>query len=347
MLADDILHGLDTLTSSVPLRRLYENTYPKFRQQLVSASHFNLSEPVVQAVSNLVATKSSNIREYLDFARRPTRNDWIEFPVKPRLEFLLKLGLTPTGTQPSRVGFLIDDHPDYPGDQLCGRAIIGWRHYGTEIGETAYAQLLWNFRPDWVDFRTPEEKAFFAQRVINKQNVAWLHRGSANEIDAHTEINARFSLTHTWFHHDFLSYEFTRLSGAQIAQLIAGADNDASSEASTVLAILILMNTTRALEYSEVNYDKLNKSRQKRGKQPLMSHKNVNFYLSRAKRKSYQQQGLTIEQGVVLQRVVGHVRSRYSAKRKTRQLFWVEPYHRGDADVGLGPSITKTKTVKL
>jgi hypothetical protein len=347
MLADDILFGLDVIMHSAEIRRLYASTYPRFRQQLMSATRFNLSENVVQAIGSLVATKSTNIKEYLDFARRPTRIDWIEFPVKPRIDFLHRVGLTPQGQQPARVGFLIDDNPDFPGDQLCGRAVVGWRHYGSEIGETAYAQLVWNFRSDWVDTRSAQEKAEFAKRIINPQNVAWLHKNDPREVEAHAEINARFSLSHTWLHHDFLVQQFAVLSSGQIAKLITGADSDASSEASTILAVLIMMNLTRALQYKDVSYGKLNKAREKRGKPPLMDHKDVSFYLSKAKRQSYTKRGMTVEQGVVLQRVVGHVRSRYSARRKTRELFWVEPYQRGAAEIGLGPSITKTKTVKL
>jgi hypothetical protein len=123
--------------------------------------------------------------------------------------------------------------------------------------------------------------------------------------------------------------------------------SDASSEGMMILCILIMMNARNVLSYEQVNNDKINKVRAKKGKPPLVAYKNVNFYVSPSRERSYHKNGMDVSQGVVLQKVTGHFRSRYSIQNQRRELFWLDAYQRGDATIGLGPSITHNRTVRI
>lgn len=347
MLIDDILLGFKALITDESDAKAYSQTVPEFTQKIMASSRFSLSDNVTLAVTNLVATKPSNLSKYLEFARRPFKNLWIDFSAQPRLNCLANLGIEPAGQQPSRVGFYIDDHPDFPDESLCGRAIIGWRHHGFAIGETAYSELRWDLRDNWTDWRTKEEiekqESLAGQK---KTSVLWNYRMAKTEITEHCRLMSRFLLHPAWIHEAWL-YKLYCESPKAAEKLITESQSDATSEAIMILATLILFNTRRALTYQPTSNTKINKARQRQGKPQLLDYQTVNFYLSKAKQRSYTAKGMSVQQGMVLQRVIGYFQSRYSAKRGTNELYWIEPYTRGDAQYGLGKSITHTKTVRL
>ncbi len=347
MLCDDVLSGFQTLfTLNKSIRPFYTNTLPLLVDGIERATRFNLTDNVVRATANLVATKATKIEAYLEFARRPARLLWIEFPVKPRSDFLSDLGIFPTGNQPARVGMLIEDHPAFPNDLLCGRALVAWRHVGTKLGEIGYFELQWNFRDDWCDWRTPSEREKHRKLTTRPTSVAWLYKSSQAEIDAYCRLNSRFHIAPAWVHGNYMLDFFIGKSEEFVNNFIVGSQSDATSEAIMILSILMLFNIQKALDFVPVSYDVLNKGRVKRNKKPLLSHNNVNFYITKAKRRSYHARGMSLAQGVVFQRVIGYPRSRLQ-KDGSRKLFWVEPYDRGDPKIGLGPSITHNKTVRL
>jgi hypothetical protein len=160
----------------------YKDSYPVLDRQLKTANWFNLSDNVVTAVTRLLATRATDLEAYLEFARRPFSNMWIEFPVKARVDFLSSIGIEPIGKQPSRVGLLLDDHPKFPGDPLCGRALVFWRHQGRDDSEAAYAELQWDFRSSWTDWRNSKDQEEHAKLVLGKHNVAFVHRRSSGVV---------------------------------------------------------------------------------------------------------------------------------------------------------------------
>ncbi len=347
MLIDDIISGCDNLPLDKSLG--YRDSITTFKELLRSAAKFNLDDNVTRAITNLVAMRPSNIQSCLEFARRPHPVMWFEFSVRPRIDLLRQIGVD-TSTDdlhPSRIGILIDDNPEFPGELYCGRAIIGWRHASLAIGEIAYTELLWDFRDAWVDWRNNEEKIRHKEKIASPRSTAYLYKKNPAELECYTDLMARFSIKPAWPHLPWIIDFVAKETDDVRRKFIAASQSDATSEATMILATLLLFNTTRALSFEEITYTKLNKARKVAGKPPLLSHKTASFYLSKARRNSYNAKGLTVQQGVVLQRVSGSLRSRYSIKRGTRQLFWIDPYVRGDAVYGLGPSITKMRDVKL
>jgi hypothetical protein len=307
-----------------------------------------IDDSVIISSTHLSVTKPSNLLANLEFARRPHANLWYEFLAAPRVAGLREGGLDPRGVQPARIGLLIMDHPNFPGNSLAGRAVISWRHCQVQpfACDICFSDLLWDFRPEWTEWRTPD--MFSAERNWalgatgeGKASIAWLYKDSPKELDAHATLIGHFRPTPSWYHVNLHKKWENYPNNEKIQRMVEASFGDAFSETSTLLAVLLLFNTSNALTHTPVNLDKLNKHRVKNKKRPLRPYNQTVFRVNRLERRA-KNAGRPIQHGVVLQKVKGHFRSKIT-KDGTKHLYWVEEFERGDIAYGIGPSISKMR----
>lgn len=346
MLLDDLLETSTVMAELEP--NLYLRPAAKLHQLIEETTKYAIDDAVIISSTHLSVTKPSNLLANLEFARRPHSNMWYEFLAAPRVSGLREGGLDPHGLQPSRIGLLVTDHPNFPGNSLAGRALITWRHtgYPSYACDVSFSDLLWDFRPEWTEWRTPAEFAQERNWALGatgkgKSSIAWLYRDNPKELDALATSIGHFRPYASWFHVNLYNQLKQNPNDRKLSNMIEASMGDAFSECSTLLAVLLLFNSSNALTHNPVNLDKINKQRAKNKKPPLRSYNQTVFRVNRAERRA-KHLGQPVQHGVVLQKVKGHFRSRVLIDG-TKKIFWIEEFERGDIAYGIGPSISKMR----
>jgi hypothetical protein len=346
MLLDDLLETATLMANLEP--NLYLRPAAALHRLVEETTKYVIHDEVIISSTHLSVTKPSNLLANLEFARRPHANMWYEFVAAPRVAGLREGGLEPHGLQPHRIGLLLTDHPNFPDNSLAGRALIVWRHNGhpSFACDICFSDLLWDFRPEWTEWRTPAEFAQERNWALGatgkgKSSIAWIYKDNPKELDAHATSIGHFRPYGSWFHaglHEQLRDDPT---DKKLQRMIAASMGDAFSECSTLQAILLLFNSSNALTHKPVNLDKINKHRAKNKKPLLRSYNQTVFRVNRAERRA-KHLGQPVQHGVVLQKVRGHFRSRVLTDG-TKKIFWVPEFERGDIAYGIGPSISKMR----
>jgi hypothetical protein len=334
---------------------------------IAKAERFEMSEDVVQACVSLVDTKPSALNAAMPLCRMPYDNMWIEYrgginahnntrdpltaPIPERQGFLIR------STGQGCVGFatVVWVHKTLPGlDGVNVNApfsspfaiYFDWRPDG-DVRETIRAMHKSMLR----DFpRNDLERAALAGVIM------WLEKIFLSTTPTE-EIKRFFMIRHGWkkFANNPVEIEAMRnaenhmLAGLSpfgvkliLEMLVATLENnnpegakqifsnwlgDIQGEGVFMECFLAMLNSRNCIEREPVDFSKLNKARQKRGKRPLLSYTKTKIVLSKTQARTASARGIERE-AARLHLVRGHFKIRRTG------VYWWCPFTRGDAKRG-------------
>jgi hypothetical protein len=146
----------------------------------------------------------------------------------------------------------------------------------------------------------------------------------------------RFRYERTWANY----YQSARLPAEQQAAVVRHALGTIAADIPMVLAFLLLLSTRTGLPQRAPVLERLNRSRVRAGKTPLLDHIEVLSPLLRDFRYPSGSAPMSVRRAPRLHHVRGHL------VRRGSQLFWRVPHLRGDARSGVVRTRTVTWTIE-
>jgi hypothetical protein len=325
---------------------------------LQSAQRFEFDDRFTLACETLANSKPSSLTAALPLCRLPYKKVWLEWRGSA-----LKLAEKGDYTPPSKLGCLLESQGD---DLQTVSATWAWHHEEPATGGVSVCPLgafmSWNPDKEIPDVlreladrlqtqASPEHiaaaqaifKLISAERLLTNSEAANLmlsgkfarHARSTEEVDAFRKI-ASHSMTIIPSHTEaFFSAMMNGANAATRAKLITMWRSDLSGEAAFVQCAIALLNSRNCVSHSNVDLAKLNKSRIKHRKPPLLSYSITRLDLSKTQRRVAAAGGVEVS---AAQRhlVRGHPKVRKSG------IYWWTPFMRG---VGVTPLTRKAYTV--
>lgn len=342
--------------------------------RIAEARCYVLDDDVTRAAAHLSFMRPSNMVRNMGFARTPAPVTWIEYPAPMRdavesSEF--GLGLREGAVACEKVGALIRQEGDGrdPAD-LVFRAEIYWRMRREDAVEpsrigVATHELVWTLADPTED--TIEDMRRQCAGVVNGANAAIkrkLHLGDPAEIEAQIRLSAHFLCqVRPVIRRNLMqvsSDEISRATSTAEANAIlksveAATDDisDAMHEAPFIVSTLLLLNASNAVETRDSDLHKLNRSRQRSGKEALKDHAVLAMRLTKVQANRMAARGITGEtrrfhwaEGHLkrVERRVLDERGRPTGEKQEKLVWWADQW-RGDPSKGIVPN--KTRIVRI
>lgn len=309
------------------------------------AGRFVFDENSTRALSQLALTKPSRILLAQDFLKLPFDWMWVEYIDAQRKALWIEKGgeIQPDQLQPIKTGILAWR------DAERENIISIWSAWTLPDNVTQFPNQPFHFSPLSVEldlsFRSASEQEI--QQVINiiHQNASIFFaphshffrlKGYPEEIKAYATIVANSKVNSCPLLGDQI---IARMSSQLVTKTML--DNameswreDITQEIPFIIASILLLNCRNGVTHEPVNYKKLNKKRNQKGKRPILDHTVVRL---RVPRGSMGTGGGTYERRSA-HWVMGHPKVRKTG------VFWWSPHVRGeDSD---GKVTNKTRHVK-
>ncbi len=341
---------------------------PELRSRIDDARCWILDDDVTRAAANLSFMRPSNMLKNMGFARAPAPVTWIEYPAPVRDRFeseTFGLGVRDGAVSCEKVGMLIREIGEGP----TYRAEIFWRVKAQDAMEPsriglATHHLVWSLEepPENIvgDLREQAKSEIYAAKPAIRRH---LHLNDPVEVEAQVKLSAAFTCELRGTIRDSMvdvtASQIRRArSQEEIDEIVRTTEKvvsdigDAMHEAPFLVAILLLLNATNAVQARDSDLTKLNRSRAKSGKKPLKEHSVVSMRLTKVQSNRMKAQGVTGDTRryhwatghfKAVDRRVLDDRGRPTGAKKARLVWWMDQW-RGDITKGISP--VKTKVVK-
>lgn len=313
--------------SSPEARRLPRElaiVYEDIASTLKECPRFVLDRNATLMIHNVSISSPYSMLSAFDICRLPYPKMWIEFDYSHRDEWLKALAAGgyavakhDEASPPSRLGFLIEAQDDE------GRVIEVlplWSHPLSEPVGLNYCHLALriDMRPDFVP--TEEELKRARQMSIRDEKSNW--ERTPRDTEAMIELSTRTDaveparMKHIW----------DRMRGTPTERKIEElARFDLRAEWSVSIALLVVLNSRNLIDYGEeTDMTKLNKARTKRGKPPLLSHREIVLDLSKVQKRRISGDGMGDRAASQAHLVRGHIKVRKTGA------FWWSSHVRGE-----------------
>jgi hypothetical protein len=284
---------------------------------------FVLSDDLTRLCTALAYSKGARTLACADLIRVPAQSVWIEWPCRPWQHEL------------SLHAISVDDPAHSPG------ARRGALFRGSKDGRRGALRTFWSGEVEgdvlascieaYFDLDTPEneEPEPPAGWRVSTHRLFDPAHGSADMLSR----CFRFRYEPSWRQY----YREAGLNPEQRAALWRHALGTIALDIPVLCAFLLLLSTRAGLPQSPQTFERLNRSRVKAGKAPLLAHVDVRAPLlpDRRARESEEEGAANGRRGPRLHHVRGHL------VRRGAELFWRVPHLRGNARFGA----VRTRTV--
>ena len=285
MLADTIIAFPTTAFASGALSDPQKMCWRIFGEKVKRAQRFTLDRGTVRLALTVAEGAPSKWASGLGICRLPFKTTWIDFAFQDRLDWQreaeeerrLKIVQMDGAPPPVRLGFLLEEGSDKH-EIIVTQA---WVHDG---GYASIGHL--SFKIDTSpDFNIDQVKATSDKDdMLRGDEVGWATQWlrKRRELDAAAELQQRIQS----FVPDFMVPVWgdiaRKVSPEKFRQLEQTAIYDLRSEWRFVLAILTILNSRNVVRVDqETDLTKLNKSRAKAKKPPLLGHREIKLQLSK------------------------------------------------------------------
>lgn len=303
-----------------------------------------LAPEVSAGAWQVAVAKPESLMKAWDHLRVPADVVWIEWPDRLRRQMFndlmgIREDLDPLQFHPEKSGVLI--HADHGGRHGTMRWI--WGAGGTSefplSGHTSILEAEFDFDDPTLGDRTHIE-ATLGHGASFDPGMWFAVRDPRSPRTDVVRKHFRFRMAPAW--QDALATLAPRMRVPAYNDLQQRGANDLAGEVEHVLATLLMLVARQATDRKDVTEDqlaKLNKSRVKRGKPPLLGHREITMKLSavRLRRTGAGTSGSTSTKALHL--VIGHFKTRKSG------VYWWNPFFRGDPAKG-GSGSGRTVRVK-
>jgi hypothetical protein len=306
------------------------------------AQCFVLTRTALACIEVVRSARPSTLLSAKEFMRPPFRRVWFEFC---RADLLSTVGevipLGPGSNRYARMGMLIETT-----DQTERRG-VAYSAFSVDRSEHPEAQRLGIKPPlitvleaallfDFMDGQTTQT----ARRQLNlvpamrdlHEEVEHLRRLAKGSINVEQEARALKVLNDM-----VCGVEIERCDSAfhdhalfrpALNELLQRHHEELAIDASLVPAFLVMINSRNAIASSAPDLRRLNRSRERSGKLPMLEHKILDVPISRVQRNGLA--ALGISSGDIRQHWVrGHFKVRRTG------VYWWAAHRRGDADQGI------------
>lgn len=320
MLCDQLVAFTKNPVGIVPVLQV---AYEEASRRVMQAPRFILQRDAVMMVHTAAESTPSRLLSALNLCRLPFPSMWVEFEFRHRMDWMVdaaKRGLRvdhhPDSSPPVHLGFLLER--DEGNDRLISVLPV-WKHGFSEHVSICHLSLKIDTRPD-APMPSEAEQAKVREFISSEATTKRWAR-DPREVEAGVLLNARID-------EDIPPY-LAPMWSALLDRDRRGADRmlemarfDLKMEWRFVLGLLVALNSQNLFRYSdEETFERLNKSRMKVGKPPLLSHREIRLSLSRVQRNRIGQGGSRAQ--AVAHPVRGHFKLRRSG------VFWWSDHDRG------------------
>ncbi len=332
LFADDICEFPSLIPPGAPELDGFREAYRRVAEEISAAQRFVIEPGTVATAQDVALSKPSSIIKALEFARVPAPLTWMEWSGWAKRSALAAHGIPfpeERGPQPYRVGALL--RSDKSGNGF--RATIFWNHHDLKEPNMGLHDLVYDGHEGIGSHDVPdgvrEEISAMSDSPLNYYNV-W--KNNPPELEALMRI-AMAAGTERSVHFEKLILPFIAFQGPDAALAIAQAhEHDVGEEFPLIVAILILMNTVNGTESRASDLSRLNASRARKGKSPLLEHHTVVMRVPKrlrsrgtapddhGSRKAFHWQQ-------------GHFKHRTSGDG-SRKAYWWSGHYRGDPEKG-------------
>lgn len=324
-------------------------------RQVEQAPRFVLDRAALMMVHNLSETKYRNLVRALGVCRLPFPKMWVEFAFADRQAWLDErrrqgrhVSDNADASPPQRLGFLMEQ----VGTRI--RVQLAWKHgeIPTEILERHYGEVVDAARrKELAGLVEVSKKAIEIETdpdLFEADQFERLMRTTAPEqlaeiIDEHGSLPEALAFSEFLARVEYVIpdnmkpfwQDIARQGKAALDQANQLARFDLANEWRFSLALLILLNSRNLIRMGEpVDVSALNKARAKKGKTPVLAHREITLSLSRIQknRLGLLNPGRTIHKPGDPEFVMGHLKVRKTG------VFWWSPHVRNAQD-GVAPEI--------
>jgi hypothetical protein len=278
-----------------------------------------LSDELTRLCAALAFSKGAHTLSYTDLIRIPAERLWVEWAYAPWRNELDRSGFPPSESELGncgRRGALVTASRD----GRCGRVRTFWST--NETGADVHASAL------FADFDF--DGAECTDRPANTASI----EVPDGHFDARSVLRTCFSFEfeRTWGEY----YDRARLSALERKTIELHSLGTIALDIPVLLAFFLLLNTRAGLPRQKSQLDRLNRSRKRDGKTPLLDHIEVLAPFPSGYFSPRSDASPSGRHGPRLHHVRGHI------VRRRNELFWRVPHLRGNARDGVLKSRTVT-----
>lgn len=297
-------------------------------ERVRTATRFTLDDDFAAVAEGLADDYTGLVRVF-PFCRLPYARCWFEFAQSQRPVFSSADTHVPEAqVRPHRIGFLCDALRD---DLSEWRAHLFWSIHASPDQCSAAAIA--------IDMSMKDPYADVDEKVVNEPYTGLKHFPDGKTLPHEGWKSASSSVRMAMLRHtmpvmpDYGTpnppYGLTLAEQEQFAEMILDlARADWAGEVAYLLAVIGMLNTRNAAETVRVDRSKINKSRIRSGKPPLMEHHLLTVHTKR-KQRVFGGKGTGDKHAAMR----GHFCRGHFKKRKTGIYFW-HPHARGDFSRG-------------
>jgi len=312
---------------------LQRPVWTEFGKMLRNTPRFNLDRDAVHMVHVISASSPSRFATALNVCRMPFPMVWVEFNFKDRSAWLaeasaqgIKTVHVESALPPEKIGFLLKQLDTEGRDIMVHPA---WVHTDGTASFCLLALRI-NTSPDFQRQMSPERVLLFKEKMKEEK---WANR--PDEVETAMDLDNRITEIIPDYVQGMWQGYLKTFSQEVCKRFVDMAHGDLLSEWRFVLALLTMLNSRNIFDIAPAqDLTKLNKSRGRTGKPPLLVTRTVHLSMSKVQKNRLEAGG---SRNVMAHLVKGHFKIRSTG------LFWWTPHVRGN--IGTAP-ITPTYDVK-
>ena len=302
-------------------------------EMIGGGTRYVLEDDVVAAATHVVMGRPRSMRDCAAALRLPWRRAWVEWREPARIAVRETLGIvTENGRPPPlRFGFLVE--ADAEGRR--GTVRFAWSHAAEELDGMELASVSpFAMAFDFDRVEGPAERMPGHEEALGYRRWA----KSPADLDALDQLSTAFWREAT---RDgaIVMDGMARDARRPLDEVLREADGDLVGEPLSFLATVMLLSARGAVREQPEDRSRLNKSRLKARKQPLLDHVVLRMRLSGAERRAAAEAAARNGTGGMrgMKHVIGHFVVR------ARTIFWRRAHYRGLN----GPPAATTRTVHV
>jgi hypothetical protein len=290
-------------------------------------TRYVLSDDLTRLCTALAYSKGARNLACTDLLRVPSQRVWVEWCDSAWLYELQLYGFKPPAKDhrgSGRRGVLIKCSPT----GRCGLIRTFWSVGESDLDLLASSMEAY-FDLDTGDGEEPDPPDEPFRRAVSVSDAANRDAGILQRC-------FRFRYERTWANY----YQSAGLPAAQEEAVARHALGTIALDIPMLLAFLLLLSTRTGLPQRPPMLERLNRSRVRAGKVPLLDHIEVLSPILRDSRSPSSSAAMSFRRAPRLHHVRGHL------VRRGSQLFWRVPHLRGDARSGVVRTRTVTWTIE-
>jgi len=278
-----------------------------------------LSDELTRLCTALAYSKGAQTLACADLLHVPAERLWVEWAYAPWQDELDRYGFPAAGNQFGK----------------CGRR--GAMLSASRDGRRGCVRTFWCIGDKELDVFASAMQATFDFDAAEDGGSCSLKGGAVRVTDGHVQRGGAlgtcfsFEFEKTWADY----YNRAQLSAIARQQIERHSLSTIALDIPVLLAFFLLLNTRTGLPQERSQFERLNRSRGRRGKAPLLDHIEVFAPLTAGEIFSRYDSAPSGRRRPRLHHVRGHL------VRRSNELFWRAPHLRGHAGAG----VLKTRTV--